>query len=60
MLRLLFSALVIVNEAFMGLNECHQLGVGPRVVGRECLTAASQASLWGRLARSATNLLVAE
>ena len=61
-LRLLFSALVIVNEAFMGLNECHQLGVGPRVVGRECLTTAwwTQASLWGRLAMRATNLLVAE
>jgi hypothetical protein len=39
-LRLLFSALVIVNEACMGLHECHQLGVGPRVVGRKCLTAA--------------------
>ena len=40
MVRLLFSALVILNEACMGLNECHQLGVGPRVMGRECLTAA--------------------
>jgi hypothetical protein len=27
-----------VNEACMGLHECHQLGVGPRVVGLECLT----------------------
>jgi hypothetical protein len=32
-LRLLFSAFVIVNEACMGLHECHQVGVGPRVVG---------------------------
>ena len=41
-LRLLFSALVIVNEACVGLHECHQVGVG-RVVGLECLT--TQASL---------------
>jgi hypothetical protein len=39
-LRLLFSVFLIVNEACMGLHECHQLGVGPRVVGSECLTAA--------------------
>jgi hypothetical protein len=27
-LRMLFSALVVVNEACMGLHECHQMGVG--------------------------------
>jgi hypothetical protein len=39
-IRLLFSALIIMEEACMGLNECLQLGVGPRVMGRELLTAA--------------------
>jgi hypothetical protein len=39
-LRLLFSAFVIVNEGCMCLHECLQVGVGPCVVGLECLTAA--------------------
>jgi hypothetical protein len=46
-LQLLFSAFVIVNEACMGLHECHQVGVGPRVVGLECLTDAYPSVLVG-------------
>jgi hypothetical protein len=46
-LRLLFIEFVIVNEACMGLHECHQVGVGPRVVGLECLIAAYPSVLVG-------------
>jgi hypothetical protein len=46
-LRLLFSAFVIVNEGCMCLHECVQVGVGPCVVGLECLTAAYPAVLVG-------------
>ena len=46
-LRLLFSAFVIVNEGCMCLRECLQMGVGPCVVGLECLIAAYPSVLVG-------------